>query len=155
MSTERKVDIVMNLMYNLPLAVIFSVIAETMNMGGVTWPMVLIDTIVSYILEMIIALWFPYHKWGIKAAVSHAEPGSRKFHVILSGVTATPFAITMSLAMSFIGSILMAHMPVFIWLISFLKVVFIFIAIAWACAYFVLPIFMNLAKKIVGVPAQQ
>lgn len=152
MSMKRKVDLVMNLMYNLLLAIIFSAIAEAINAGGITMPNILIDTIISYILEMIIAMFLPFTTWGQQFALKRATPGSKKFRVLCAGVTAFFFATVMSLAMSFIGCVLMAHLPLFVWGIAWLRIWFLFIVIAWVCSYLMIPFFIELAKKILGIP---
>ncbi len=154
MSTKTKIDLVMNLMYNLLLAVVLSAIAEAINAGGITMPNLLIDTIISYILEMFIAMCLPFTKWGQAFAIKRATPGSKKFRVLVSGVTAFCFATVMSLAMSFIGVVLMAHLPLFVWGIAWLKIWFLFIAIAWACAYFLIPVFVGIAMSILGIPKE-
>lgn len=152
---NKKVDLVMNLMYNLLMAVLLSVIAEMINAGGVAWPNLAIDVVISYVLEMLIVLFLPFTKWGQQAAHAKAKPGTTKFRVICSGITAIPFAVVMSAAMSFISCILMLHLPVIVWLIAWLKIVFLFIAIAWLCAYFLIPVFVKLAMKLLHIPAKQ
>lgn len=151
---NKKVDLVMNLMYNLLMAVLLSAMAEMINAGGITWPNIAVDTIISYILEMLIALFLPFAKWGQQTAHAKAEPGTVKFRVICSGVTAIPFAVLMSAAMSFISCILMLHLPVFVWLMAWLKIVFLFIAIAWVCAYFLIPVFIRLAMRLLHIPVK-
>lgn len=154
MSTERRTEIVMNLMYNLLLAVILSIIAEEINAGGVQWPGIIFDTIVSYILEMVIVLWFPFKKWGFAAAKKKAELGSSKFRWIMSIVTAIPFATLMCACMSFVG-IKAAGAPLFAWGPAFLRVWPLFIVVAALCARFLIPPFTALAKKLIGAPEQE
>lgn len=151
---NKKVDLVMNLMYNLLMAVLLSAIAEMINAGGIAWPNIAVDTIISYILEMLIVLLFPFAKWGQQTAHAKAEPGTVKFRVICSGVTAIPFAILMSAAMSFISCILMLHLPLIVWIMAWFKIVFLFIAIAWICAYFLIPVFIKLAMKLLHIPVK-
>lgn len=153
MNKQKKVDLVMNLMYNLLLAVVFSILAEVINAGGVSWPAIAVDTLISYILEMLIAMFLPFTQWGHKVALAKAEPGTKKFRFITAGVTATPFAILMSAAMSFITCILMLHLPVQAWLFAWMKILFLFIFVAWVCAYLLVPTFIELAKKILHIPA--
>lgn len=150
MNEQKKVGLVMNIMYNLVLAVVLSMIAEAINAGGVQWPGLVIDTIISFILEMLIVYCLPFQKWGLKAAMKNAQPGTPKFRLIMSVVTAIPFAIVMSACMSFVG-IKMAGAPLFAWGPAFLKVVFVFMILASLCAYFLIPVFMGLAAKICGV----
>lgn len=152
MKTKRKIDLVMNLMYNLLLAVLFSVIAEAINAGGVSWPALGIDTVISYVLEMFIAMCLPFTKWGQQVALKHAKPGSRKFRVICAGITASLFATVMSAAMSFISCVLTLHLPIVVFLIAWMKIWFLFIAIAWLCSYLLIPVFMKLAKKLLRIP---
>ena len=150
MNGQKKVELVMNIMYNLLLAVVLSAIAEMINAGGVQWPGLVIDTIISFILEMIIVLFLPFTKWGLSAAMKNAQPGTPKFRWIMSIVTAIPFAIVMSGCMSFIG-IKMGGAPLIAWLPAFCKVCPVFIVLASVCAYFLIPVFMGLAAKICGV----
>ncbi|MBQ6622155.1 MAG: hypothetical protein IJH75_04920 [Mogibacterium sp.] len=154
MNPEKKVELVMNLMYNLLLAVILSAIAEIINAGGIQWPGLLIDIVISFILEMIISMGLPLAKWGAALGMKHAKPGSPKFKVIMTGCIAIPFAFLMSAAMSFIG-IKMAGAPTFAWGPAFLKVWPVFTVLAWILSYFLIPPFMGLARKICGVPEQQ
>ncbi len=154
MDTKRKVDLIMNLMYNLVLAILFSLIAEAINAGGVTWPAMAIDTLVSYILEMLIALFLPFTRWGQGFASGKAIPGSRKFRIICTGITASLFATLMSLAMSFISCVLVLHLPLMVFLIAWMKIWFLFIAIAWLCSYLLIPTFIELAKKLLRIPAE-
>lgn len=152
MNEQKKVELVMNLMYNLLLAVVLSAIAEMINAGGVQWPGLVIDTIISFILEMLIVYCLPFQKWGLNAAMKNAQPGTPKFRAIMSIVTAIPFAIVMSACMSFIG-IKMAGAPIIAWLPAFGKVCPVFIVLASVCAYVLIPVFMGLAAKICGVQA--
>ena len=48
MDMERKVNLVMNLMYNLLLAVVLSAIAEIINAGGVSFPAIIFDIVISF-----------------------------------------------------------------------------------------------------------
>ena len=153
MNTQRKVDLVMNLMYNLLLAVLFSLIAEAINAGGVSWPNLGIDTVISYILEMLIAMFLPFTRWGQQFALKRATPGTKKFRMMCAGVTATLFATLMSAAMSFISCIVMLHLPVIAWVIAWVRIWFLFIVIAWACYYLMIPFFIELAKKLLHIPA--
>ena len=155
MGMQKKVDLVMNLMYNLLLAILLSVIAEAINAGGVSWPNIGIDTLISYVLEMFIALCLPFTKWGFAAASKCSKPGSVKFRIICSGVTAFFFATVMSAAMSFISVYLMLHLPIAVWLAAWMKIWLLFIIIAWVCAFFILPIFVKLAMKLLGVPTEK
>ncbi len=152
MTLKRKVDIVMNLLYNIVLAILLSLIAEAINAGGVTWPSIAYDSIISYVLEMLIALFLPFTRWGQSAAMKKAVPGTRKFRIICALVTATPFATLMSLAMSFISCILFLGLPVAAFITAWLKIWLLFVVIAVACSYFLVPTFVELAKKILGVP---
>lgn len=154
MDTYKKVDLVMNLMYNLLLAILFSAIAEAINAGGITWPAIAVDTIISYVLEMLIAMFLPFTKWGQRVAHAKAEPGTMQFRLICSGVTAIPFATIMSAAMSFISCVLMLHLPLAVWVMAWMKILFLFIAIAWACAYFLIPIFISIAKRLLHIPVK-
>ncbi|MDO4556942.1 MAG: hypothetical protein Q4B70_17665 [Lachnospiraceae bacterium] len=154
MNTKRKVDIVMNLMYNLVLAVLFSLIAEAINAGGVTWPAIAVDTGVSYVLEMIIAIFLPFTLWGQRVALKYAKPGSKKFRIICTGITAIPFATLMSLAMSFISCVLMLHLPFIVFFMAWMRIWILFIVIAWVCSYLFIPVFIELAKKILKIPAE-
>lgn len=152
-NTQRKIDVVMNLMYNLPLAMLFSLLAEAINAGGVSWPAFGIDTLISYVLEMLIALFLPFSRWGHAAALkSGAKPGSPKFRAVTAAVTATLFAALMSLAMSFISCILTLHLPVTVWMAAWMRILFLFIAVAFVCAYFLVPVFIELAKKALHIP---
>ena len=142
MSTKRKIDLVMNLMYNFLLAILFSVIAEVINAGGVTWPNLAIDTLISYVLEMLIAMFLPFTEWGQKVAFKKAAPGTKKFRIICAAITATCFATVMSGAMSFITCIVMLHLPVIAWFIAWMKIWLLFIIIAAACSYLLIPYFI-------------
>ena len=122
MNQEIKVTAVMNLMYHLLLAVVLSAAAELINTGEITWPSLAIDSLISYILEMLIAMLLPFSHWGMKAAFACAPPGSVKFRLISSSMTALPFATLMSLAMSFIGTVVMAHLPMIACIVGFLRV---------------------------------
>lgn len=153
MNTKRKIDLVMNLMYNLLLAVLFSLIAETINAGGVTWPAIAVDSAISYVLEMMIAMFLPFTAWGQQFAASHAAPGTKKFRILCAGVTATLFATLMSAAMSFISCVIMLHLPAMAFLAGWMRIWFLFIAIAWLCSYLMIPFFIEVAKKLLGVPA--
>ena len=143
MNTQRKVDIVMNLMYNFVLAVLLTVAAEIINAGGVTWPALGIETVVSYVLEMIIAIWLPFTRWGQQFAIKRAQPGSRKFRLLCALITAIPFATLMSLAMSFFSVVVSLHLPLFVWMIAWLKIWILFIAIAWICSCLLVPFFIE------------
>lgn len=153
MNEQKKVDLAFNITYNLALAVILSILAEIINAGGVQWPGLIIDVIISFILEMFIVLCLPFTKWGLNAALKNAQPGTMRFRVIMAGVTALPFAIVMSACMSFIG-IKMAGAPMAALVPAFLRVVFVFFIIAWLCGVFIIPSFMGLARRIVGAPAE-
>lgn len=153
MNTQKKVDLVMNLMYNLLLAVLLSVMAEMINAGGVTWPAIAVDTLISYVLEMLIAMFLPFTRWGQQFALKKATPGTPKFRALCALVTASLFATLMSAAMSFISCILTLHLPIAVWLIAWLKIWPLFIVIAWLCSYLMVPFFIELAKRILHVPA--
>ena len=62
MNKQFKEILVMNLMYNLLLAVVLSIVAQIMSFGTVMWPAVLLDMLIAYILEMVIALGLPFSK---------------------------------------------------------------------------------------------
>jgi len=152
MNTQKKVDIVMNLMYNVIPAILLSVIAEMINAGGVMWPVIIVDCIISYILEMLIAIFLPFSDWGHSAAIKYAKPGTTKFRLITAIVTATPFATVMSLAMSFISVVIMNHLGLQIWIFAWLKIWGLFIVIAAVCAFLLVVPFVKLAKKLLHIP---
>lgn len=154
MGTQRKVDLVMNAMYNLLLAVLLSVLAELINAGGVTWPAIAADTAVSYILEMLISVFLPFTDWGHKAALKRAKPGTKKFRFITAGVTSIPYATLMSAAMSFYTCILTLHLPAQVWLAAWMRIWFLFIAVAWICSFLFVPAFIELAKRILHIPKE-
>ena len=153
MDMHKKVDILMNVMYNLVLAVVFSVLAQLINIGHVILDGFLLDVLVGFVLEMIIAMCLPFTKWGVAAAKkSGVKPGSLGFRAIVSGVTAFFFATLMSGAMTAYSILLMQKLPVVAWIGAWKNVIIPFILVAWFCALFILPYFVKLAKKILGVP---
>ena len=56
MNKQFKEILVMNLMYNLLLAIVLSVVAQILSAGGVVWPGILLDVLIAYVLEMVILL---------------------------------------------------------------------------------------------------
>ena len=56
MDKQFKEVLVMNLMYNLLLAIVLSIVAQILSFGTVMWPAVLVDMLIAYVLEMVIAL---------------------------------------------------------------------------------------------------
>lgn len=154
MNTQRKVDIVMNLFYNIILAVLLSVIAEMINAGGVTWPAIAIDSIISYILEMLIAIFLPFTTWGHIVGMKHAKEGTIKFRLIASFITAAPFATVMSLAMSFISTVVTLHLPIMVFVMAWLRIWLLFVLIAWICSFLLVPTFIELAKKVLKIPRE-
>lgn len=152
MNVHKKVDLLMNVMYNLFLAVVFTVLAQQINVGRVILDGFFVDVVIGFVLEMLIAMYFPFTKWGIAAAkVSGIRLGSLGFRAIVAGVTATCFATLMSAAMSGYSVLLMQKLPVVVWLKAWRNIVFVFIIVAFVCALFVLPQFVKLAKMILGV----
>lgn len=150
MSTEYKTALVMNLMYNLLLAVVFSTAAHMMSMGDVSFPAILLDILMAYVLEMIIALCLPFSKWGTELAGRYAESGTLKYRGIMTTGTAVPFAVTMCLGMSFIGSVVIAHLPVVIWIRTFGKMLPVFMVMGWILSFILVPVCMGVASKIVN-----
>lgn len=152
MDMHKKVDLLMNVMYNLFLAVVFTVLAQLINVGRVMLDGFLVDIIIGFVLEMLIVLYLPFTKWGIAAAkASGIRPGSFGFRAIVAGVTAVCFAALMSAAMSGYSVLIMQKLPVIVWLNAWRNIVFVFIIVAFVCALFVLPQFVKLAKMILGV----
>ena len=153
MNMHKKVDLLMNVMYNLFLAVVFTVLAQLINVGRVILDGFFVDVVIGFILEMLIALYLPFTKWGLAAAkASGVRPGSLGFRAIVAGVTATCFATLMSAAMSGYSVLIMQKLPVFVWIKAWMNILFVFIAVAFVCALFLLPQFVKLAKKMLGVP---
>lgn len=153
MDMHKKVDLLMNVMYNLVLAVVFSVLAQLINVGHVIMDGFLLDVIIGFVLEMFIAMCLPFTKWGIALAKkSGVRPGSFGFRVIVSGVTAFFFAVCMSGAMTAYSILLIQKLPMIAWLGAWKNVILPFILVAWVCALFVLPYFVKLAKMILKVP---
>lgn len=68
MNKQFKEILVMNLMYNLLLAIVLSVVAQILSAGGVVWPGILLDVLIAYVLEMVIALVLPFSRWGMELA---------------------------------------------------------------------------------------
>lgn len=149
MNKQFKEILVMNLMYNLLLAVILSIVAQIMTFGIVRWPAVLGDMLIAYALEMVIALGLPFSKWGMTLANKYAEPGTLKYRVLMTTGTAIPFAVAMSLGMSFIGTVLIGHQPMNVLLMSFVGMLPVFIVLGWVLSFIFVPVFMGLAHKIV------
>lgn len=149
MNKQFKVVLVMNLMYNLLLAVILSIVAQILSFGTVKWPAVLLDMLIAYILEMVIALGLPFSKWGMDLANKYAEPGTLKFRVLMTTGTAIPFAVAMCLGMSFIGTVLIGHQPIIAWLMAMVGMLPVFIVLGWVLSFIFVPVFMGLAHKIV------
>lgn len=118
-------------------------------MGNVSFPAILLDILMAYVLEMIIALCLPFSKWGRALADRYAEPGTLKYRVIMTIGTAVPFAVTMCLGMSFIGSVVIAHLPAVIWIRTFGKMLPVFMVMGWILSFILVPVFMRLASKIV------
>lgn len=141
--------LVMNLMYNLLLAIVLSVVAQILSTGGVKWPGILLDVLIAYVLEMVIALALPFSKWGMELAGKYAEPGTLKYRLLMTTGTAIPFAIAMCLGMSFIGTILIGHQPVNLWITALTGMLPIFIVLGWILSFLFVPVFMGLAHKIV------
>ena len=149
MNKQFKEILVMNLMYNLLLAVVLSIVAQIMSFGTVMWPAVLLDMLIAYILEMVIALGLPFSKWGMSLANKYAEPGTLKYRLLMTTGTAIPFAIAMCLGMSFIGTVLIGHQPLSTWLMALVGMLPIFIILGWVLSFIFVPVFMGLAHKIV------
>ncbi len=156
MDMHKKVDLLMNVMYNAVLAVVFTVLAQLINIGHVVMDGFLLDVIIGFVLEMFIAMCLPFTKWGVKAAkASGVKPGSLGFRAIVSGVTAVCFATCMSAAMTAYSLLLIQKLPVFVWLGAWKKVILPFIVVAWLCALFILPYFVKMAKKILSMPEEE
>lgn len=152
MDTHKKVDLLMNVMYNLVLAVIFSVLAQLINIGHVIMDGFVLDVLVGFLLEMFIAMCLPFTKWGVALAKkSGVRPGSVGFRAIVSGVTAFFFAMCMSGAMTAYSILLMQKLPMIAWIGAWKNVALPFILVAWFCAFFILPYFVKLAKWILKV----
>ena len=149
MNKEFKTVLVMNLMYNLFLALILSAVAQFMSMGGIQFPAIIGDILIAYVLEMVIALGLPFSKWGMALGEKYAEPGSLKYRCLMTTGTAVPFAFAMCLCMSFIGSVLIAHLPLSVWFSAFLSMLPVFIVLGWVLSFFCVPFFMGLSHKIV------
>lgn len=149
MNKQFKEILVMNLMYNLLLAIVLSVVAQILSAGGVVWPGILLDVLIAYVLEMVIALVLPFSRWGMELAGKYAEPGTLKFRLLMTTGTAIPFAIAMCLGMSFIGTVLIGHQPVSVWLMALAGMLPIFIVLGWILSFLFVPLFMGLAHKIV------
>ena len=149
MDKQFKVVLVMNLMYNLLLAVILSVVAQIMTFGTVMWPAVLLDMVIAYVLEMVIALGLPFSKWGMALANKYAKPGTLPFRALMTTGTAVPFAVAMCLGMSFIGTVLIGHQPLGVWLVSFAGMLPVFLVLGWILSFIFVPVFMGLAHRIV------
>ena len=149
MNKEFKVILVMNLMYNLFLALILSAVAQVMSMGGIHFPAIIGDILMAYVLEMIIALGLPFSKWGMALGEKYARPGSLKYRCLMTTGTAVPFAVLMCLGMSLIGSVLVAHLPLNVWFRAFLGMLPVFIILGWVLSFFIVPFFMGLARRIV------
>lgn len=152
MNTQKKVDLLMNVMYNLLLAVVFAVLAQLINVGRVIMDGFLLDVLIGFVLEMFAAFCLPFTKLGVKAAkASGITPGSAGFRGIIACVTGTLFAIFMSGAMTAYSILLIQKLPVVAWIGAWKNVILPFILIAIFSAYFILPQFVKLAKKILGV----
>lgn len=149
MDKQFKVILIMNLMYNLLLAVVLSIVAQMMSFGRVMWPAVLGDMLIAYILEMVIALCLPFSKWGRTLADQHAEPGTGRHRLLMTTGTAVPFAVAMCLGMSLIGTILIAHQPLNVWFMSLVGMLPVFIILGWVLSFIFVPVFMGLAHRIV------
>ena len=148
MNTEFKITLIMNLMYNLFLAVILSVAAQMMRMGSVSLHSLHPDIITAYVLEMIIAFCLPFSKWSVELACRYAEPGTLKHRVITTTGIAIPFAIAMCLGMSFIGSVVIARLPIISWLRAFGEMLPMFTVMGWILSFFFVPVFHKLARRI-------
>ena len=111
MNKQFKEVLVMNLMYNLLLAIVLSAVAQILSFGKVMWPAILGDILMAYIMEMVIALCLPFSKWGMALANKYAQPGTLKYRILMTTGTAIPFAIAMCLGMSFIGTVLIGRQP--------------------------------------------
>ena len=132
MDKQFKEVLVMNLMYNLLLAIVLSIVAQILSFGTVMWPAVLVDMLIAYVLEMVIALACPL-----------------KFRVLMTTGTAIPFAVAMCLGMSFIGTVLIGHQPLSAWLMALVGMLPVFIILGWVLSFIFVPVFMGLAHKIV------
>ena len=149
MNKQFKEILVMNLMYNLLLAIVLSIVAQIMSFGKVMWPAVLGDIAMAYILEMMIALFLPFSKWGMMLGSKYAKPGTLKYRILMTTGTAIPFAIAMCLGMSFIGTVLIAPQPLNVWFKALAGMLPVFIILGWVLSFLFVPVFMGLAHKIV------
>lgn len=155
MKTDKRVDVLSNFIFSMIIALVLTALAELINAGGLIWPAIAIDTLFSGILGLLIVLYLPFRKWGFTVASKHAEMGSTKFRVIMSGITAFPFATMMALIMSFIGTVLVGHLPAAIWGLSFVRVWGLFVAVAWLGVFFLIPPLIKLSCRILRVPEEQ
>lgn len=149
MNKQFKEVLVMNLMYNLLLAIVLSAVAQILSFGKVMWPAILGDILMAYIMEMVIALCLPFSKWGMALANKYAQPGTLKYRILMTTGTAIPFAIAMCLGMSFIGTVLIGHQPIIAWLMAMVGMLPVFIVLGWVLSFIFVPVFMGLAHKIV------
>lgn len=150
MDKQFKVILYMNIMFNLLLAIVLSVVAQFMSQGGVAFPAILGDILMSFVLEMVIALGLPFAKWGMVLGARYAEPGTLKFRILQTTGTVVPFATLMCLGMSFIGSVLIARLPIPVWLSAFRGMLPVFIVLGWILSFIFVPIFMGIAEKMVN-----
>lgn len=151
MNKDFKVILVMNVMYNFFLAILLSIVAQILNMGRILFPAILPDILISFVLEMIIALCLPFTKWGMALGSRFAEPGSVKYRFLMAGGTAVPFAVVMCLCMCFYSVILISHLPLAAFFAGFKRMLPVFLLLAWICSFLFIPAFMRLAHKIMGV----
>ena len=150
MYIHGKADWIGNIIYNLILAVLLAAVAEILNSGGIMWPAIAIETVIGFILEMLIVMFLPFVNIAFKTANKHAQPGTAKFKAIMATIAAIPFAIIMSCLMSLYSVIIVLHLPAVVWLTGWLRVMPVFIVLAWLCAFFMLPPIMAWANRKYG-----
>lgn len=148
MPMKKSTQIVDALILNLPIALTLCFVAQGLTiaqgqLAAFSWPMLLINFLVSYALAFVIAMTIPCVKWGLAFAAPRAQPGTFKFGALINVVVNSVYAIILCFLMTVFNVVIMGHAPFIAAIFGFLTNV---IPI-WIACYIVSMIFVQPAER--------
>ena len=153
----KKFRFVKTLLMNAPVSLTMAVVAQVMSLilghiSALNIGEMALSFIVSYLFACMIGFLVPTDRWGMKFAEKcGAQPGSRKFDILVNLVVNTFFCIVMTVFMTWFSLCVRGHAPLRAVPGGFAEM----ILPVWICCFFV-SLFtqkpaLRTAKRICGM----
>lgn len=151
MEMTKKVKLVYTLLLNLPITLAISLAAQMIGRGRIEAGPFLLSFLLSYLICFLLGMCLPLVPWGMRfARACKAQPGGLGFSLLITAVVNLAYVVVNTLILTFVNVVLLAHLPVTVFLLSVLRSILPIYLVGFVVAFLWNPTAQKLAHRLCG-----